>query len=139
MKIDKPFNNGTWSEARKKSFITSALRSALMRWGPKSLCLKNARVERGVYRCEICQELGAATLPALEGNKKRRKNAVVDHINPIVDPSVGFVDWNTWIARAFVEVDGLQVACWQCHTDKTNEERAIAKERRQKEKEDGSN
>jgi len=132
----KPHNNGTWTEARKKSFIISALRQALTRWGPKSLCIKNARVSRGVYRCENCKELGPATLPPKEGNKRRRKNIVADHIHPIVDPSVGFTNWNEWIARAFVELPKLQALCWKCHTEKTAEERAIATARRRKEKED---
>lgn len=132
--INKPHNNGTWTKARKNSFITSALRGALMRWGPKSRCISNARVERGRYRCEHCKEIGPATLPALEGNKRRRKNIVADHINPIVDPSTGFIDWNDWIAKAFVEINGLQALCWQCHTNKTNDERAVAKARRDREK-----
>lgn len=125
---------GMWTEARYNSFITSALRKALTRWGPKSKCISNARVERGVYKCEICKELGPATLPPKEGNKRRRKNIVADHIRPIVDPSVGFVDWNTWISRGFVELPAFQAICWQCHTDKTNEERAIAAARRREEK-----
>ncbi len=133
----KPYNNGTWTKARKHSFITSALRGALTRWGPKSRCISNARVSRGVYRCEICKKDGAATLPAKEGNKRRRKNIVADHIHPIVNPSRGFVDWNTWIERAFVELDGLQAICHQCHSDKTNIERGIATDRRRSEKAKG--
>jgi len=131
---EKPHNNGTWTRARKNSFITSALRQALTRWGPKSLCIKNARVSRGVYKCEGCKQEGPASLPAKEGNKRRRKNIVADHIHPIVDPCVGFIDWNTWVDRAFVELDGLQALCWQCHTDKTNEERGVAAARRRQEK-----
>lgn len=125
---------GTWTDARKKSFIVSALRAAFTRWQPKQQCVKNARIRRGVYRCEGCGEEGPATLPPLEGNKRRRKNIVADHIDPIVCPHNGFIDFNTWISRGFVELSGFQALCWQCHTDKTNEERQIAKERRAKEK-----
>ena len=32
---DKPYCNGQWTAARKKSFITSALRRASSRWAPK--------------------------------------------------------------------------------------------------------
>ena len=134
MTVKKPHNGGTWTEARKKSFIVSALRAAFTRWGPKQQCVKNARIRRGVYKCEGCGEEGPATLPPLEGNKRRRKNIVADHIDPIVCPYNGFIDFNTWIARGFVELSGFQALCWQCHTDKTNEERQIAKERRAKEK-----
>jgi len=125
---------GTWTDARKKSFIISALRAAFNRWQPKQQCVKNARIRRGVYKCEGCGEEGPATLPPLEGNKRRRKNIVADHIDPIVCPYDGFIDFNTWISRGFVELSGFQALCWQCHTDKTNEERQIAKERRAKEK-----
>ena len=134
MTVKKPHNGGTWTEARKKSFIVSALRAAFTRLGPKQQCVKNARIRRGVYKCEGCGEEGPATLPPLEGNKRRRKNIVADHIDPIVCPYNGFIDFNTWIARGFVELSGFQALCWQCHTDKTNEERQIAKERRAKEK-----
>ena len=132
MAVDKPYNNGTWTKARKRSFIISALRAATRRWGPKSLCIKNARVKRGVYRCEDCKELGPATLPPLEGNKRRRKNIVADHINPIVSVSDGFIDYNTWIDRCFVEIDGLQAVCWSCHSSKTAEENRQRKENKRR-------
>ena len=137
--VDKPRNGGQWTEARLTSFIASALRQALTRWNPKSVCIKSAWIKRGVYRCSGCGTIGPASLPPKEGNKKRRKNILADHIEPIVDPAVGFVDWDTWIARAFVEEDKLQALCWQCHTDKTAEERAVATERRRKEKLNGGN
>jgi len=136
--VEKPHCGGTWTDARKKSIIISALRSAFTRWQPKQQCIKNARVRRGVYVCEECKQEGPATLPPLKGNKRRRKNICADHIRPIVCPSSGFVDYNTWIAKGFIEIDGFQALCWQCHTDKTNEERAIAKERRRREKDGDS-
>lgn len=126
MAVDKPHNNNTWTDARKKSFIVSALRSAFSRWGPKQMVVKNARVRRGVYLCEGCNKEGPASLPPLEGNKLRRKNIAADHIDPIVDPEVGFVDYNTWIERGFVESEAFQALCWQCHTGvKTKEENKI--------------
>lgn len=136
--IAKPFNGNTWTAARKKSFVISALRAASSRWGPKQQCIKNARVRRGVYRCEECKELGPPTLKPLEGNKKRRNNICADHINPIVSPSTGFVDYNTWIDRWLVELDGFQALCWECHNTKTREERGVAKERKAKEKKNES-
>lgn len=129
-KLERPRNAGQWTESRYRSFIISALRSASTRWGPKNECIKNARVRRGVYKCELCKKEGPATLPPKEGNKRRRKNIVADHIQPIVDPTVGFVDFDTWIARCFVEADGYQALCHDCHTAKSNEEKRIAKERR---------
>lgn len=101
-----------------------------MKWGPKNSCIKRARIRRGWYRCEGCNEEVPASLPPPEGKKRRIKNIVADHIVPIVDPKVGFVSWDEWISRAFVELDGYQALCHKCHTEKSNEERRIAALRR---------
>jgi len=130
---EKTCNNGTWTDARLKSFIVSQLRSATSRWGPKQSCIRDARVRRGVYVCEGCGREGPATLPPPEGNKRRIKNIVADHIHPIVDPAVGFTTYDSWIERCFVESEGYQALCHKCHTEKTAEERLIAKERRDNE------
>ncbi len=131
---DKPYNNGEWTEARMNSFIKSLLRAGSQRWGPRNLCLKLARTRRGWYRCAGCKQEVTATLPPKPGNKKRIKNIVADHIHPVIDPAVGFVDWNTAIKRMYVELDGFQALCHECHTIKTQEERDIAKQRRANEK-----
>ena len=39
----------------------------------------------------------------------------VHHIVPVIDPDVGFVDWNTYIERLYVEKDLLEVVCKACH------------------------
>lgn len=98
-----------------------------MRWGPITRNLAKAKVERGVYHCAACGEDVPLTV-RIDG--KRTKNVHVDHINPIVDPAVGFVDWNTLVKRMFVEDDELQVLCHDCHEKKTNKEKATAKLRR---------
>ena len=130
---EKTRNNGTWTEAKFKSFITSLLRSGTMRWQPKNECIKKARVRRGWYKCEGCGKEVPATLPPKPGNKRRIKNIVADHIAPIVDPKVGFVSWDEWISRAFIEKEGYQALCHECHTEKSNKEKAIAAQRRNKE------
>ena len=130
MAVDKPFNGGQWTAARFKSFIISQLRSATMRWSPKQQCIKNARVSRGLYQCEGCGEVGPPTLPPDAGKKRRIKNIVADHIEPIVPPETGFTTYDDWVARCFVEIDGFQALCHKCHTEKSNEERVVAKSRR---------
>lgn len=121
---------GLWTDARHNQFVRSNLRMASRKWPPIAQCLKNARVERGFYLCATCKEIVPATIK-VEG--KRVKNIHVDHIEPVVDPAVGFVDWNTYIERLYTEPENLQAICDKCHTIKTNNEKAIAKERRMEE------
>ena len=47
----------------------------------------------------------------------------VDHINPVVDPDVGFVSWDVFIDRLFCERANLQAICIPCHKIKSKEEK----------------
>ena len=131
MATTKTRNNGRWTEARHKSFITSALRGAHGKWGVKTDVKKSARVSTGRYRCACCSVIGPATLPPV-GTGRRRNNAAVDHIEPVVDHIVGFVDWDTYINRMFLEAEGYQVLCHACHSAKTKDEREVRTEMRKK-------
>lgn len=126
----KTRNGRTWTEARFNSFIKGNLRRTSTRWGPIGAALKRARVARGEYKCSECRQ----TVPAsTKVDGRRIKNVHVDHILPIIDPEVGFVSWDEVIKRMFVEVDGLQVMCNECHKIKTDKEKDIARTRRLKE------
>ena len=59
--------------------------------------------------------------------KKRANNAIVDHINPVVDPVDGHQGWDIYINRLFCETDNLQVLCKKCHDAKTLVEKHIRK------------
>lgn len=122
---------GKWTEARWRSFISSNLRQGSRRWAPISEVQKKARVSRGVYLCAGCNEKVPATTK--EG-RKRVQNIFVDHIDPIVDPEVGFTTWDEYINRMFCEEENLQLLCKSCHDEKSGKERAVAVERRKKEK-----
>ncbi len=126
--------SGTWTEAKFRSFIKGNLRRATQKWRPIQDCLKNARVERGVYLCAGCNNHVPATIKDSSG--KRRKNVHVDHIIPIIDPAVGWTSYDDMINRMFCEADNLQVLCAECHDVKTNEEKAVAKARRDNNKEE---
>lgn len=128
--------NGQWTEARYRSFIISLLRRGTHKWAPKSQTQKDARVARGMYKCAGCGE--HVPLSKREGRKKVQ-NVFVDHIEPVVDPAIGFTSWDDYIERMFCEQDNLQVLCKSCHDKKSAEERTIGVERRRKEKEEANN
>ena len=64
------------------------------------------------------------------GKEFTSKDVEVDHILPVVDPTDGFIDWNTFISRLYCTKDNLQVLCTKCHKAKTNEERKQSKVRK---------
>jgi hypothetical protein len=108
----------TWTDARKRSFIVSALRSA--RWPPKYECINQSYVADGVnprtgrkcklHRCSHCQE----TFP--------KGHIQADHVEPVVGPQ-GFQSWDVYIERMFCPTSGFQALCKGCHGDKTLIER----------------
>lgn len=110
-----------WTKARKKAFIVAVLRNGSRRWPPKYNVLNAAKTEKKVnkktgriaqhYKCNIC----SGEFPA--------KEIQVDHIQPVVDPLVGFKDWNTFIRRLFCEEKNLQAVCKVCHKEKTKKEK----------------
>jgi len=98
-KKPKKINRNTW--------VKGVLRSASFRWRPRGEALKLARVERGKYKCASCQDLFGP------------KEIILDHIDPVVDPKVGFTGWDSYIERLFCDVDGFQVLCNTCSDAKT--------------------
>lgn len=123
--------SGQWTESRYNSFIISLLRQGSRRWAPIQQVKKEANTKRGFYLCASCKEEVPLTIK--EG-RKRVQNIFVDHIDPIVDPEVGFVNWDTYVERMFCEKDKLQLLCKKCHDIKSMYERGVATERRRKEK-----
>lgn len=123
-------NGGQWTDARFKGFIVSALRGASQRWGPKHEALKDAKRGRNAYECAGCGKVGPKTLPPEAGKKRRRNNAVADHIEPIV-PVTGFTTWDSFIENLFCEKEGYQILCWSCNRKKTEGENEERKRHRQ--------
>lgn len=96
--------------------MKNTLRRAFFRYWERTKALQAARVDRGLYKCMGCL------------NVAKMKGHHIDHIDPVVDPKVGFVNWDTYIARLFCPASNLQLLCEACHTDKTAKERLIRKE-----------
>jgi len=112
-----------WTPGRKKSFIVSALRTGARRWPPKYETLIEACTGQKInqnsgrlakhYTCAHCLH----EFPA--------KDVEVDHIDPVVSTSDGFMDWNIFIDRLYCPKENLQVLCKVCHKKKTKEERLL--------------
>lgn len=125
--------DGQWTQAKFNSFIKNNLRSATRKWAPIQNCKKRAHVGRGEYKCECCGTIVPPTIYD-EEKRKRVKFVFVDHVEPIIDPSKGFVSWDDTIERMFCDSSNLQLICGDCHKIKSQEEIEIAKARRLKEK-----
>ncbi len=116
-----------WTEGRVKGFITSVIRGGFRKWPGKYEALAAAKTGKMVnkatgrvaehYKCAAC----LSSFPA--------KDVQVDHIRPVVCLKQGFVDWDTYIKRMYVDSAGLQVLCKKCHLIKTKEERQERKKK----------
>lgn len=80
---------------------------------------RRARISRGLYKCSKCKQ-----------QKFRNGEFAIDHIRPVIDPKVGFIDWNTYISRLFCGPDLLQLLCHPCHDKKTKTENTKRRIRR---------
>jgi hypothetical protein len=74
-----------------------------------------SRKSRGNYECAKCLQLF------------KREEIHLDHIEPVVDPELGFTDWDTYITRLFL--GKLQPLCLACHHEKSNQENVIRRSR----------
>lgn len=122
----KEVSSITDDELRKelKRFLIPKIRSASYRWSERSQAIKNARVERGRYKCAVC------------GNRELKNGEfVMDHISPVVPFEGWDGNWHTYINRMFVKAEQFQALCHNCHDLKTETEVQIRKMYRQKKKE----
>lgn len=110
-----------WTDGRLKAFIISALRAGSRRYPPKFETLNEAKTEKKInektgrlaqhYRCNLCSA------------EFTNKDMEVDHIEPVVNPAEGFVNWDTFISRLFCDKSNLQAICKPCHKAKTKQEK----------------
>jgi 5-methylcytosine-specific restriction endonuclease McrA len=115
-----------WTAGKFRTFITGVLRSGFRKYPSKYETLKEASVGKKLnqktkriaehFKCAECKQ----DYPAKEVN--------VDHVNPVVCPVEGFVNWDVYIKRMFCGKENLQVLCKTCHDLKSAEERKVRKE-----------
>lgn len=106
-------------------FAKMVLRGASLRWYARNEALKLQRVERGLYRCPIC-------------NKYFKKQELqADHTKPVVDVKNGDEGLDEWVRRLFTPVENWQWICKTDHDVKTaleNEMRKFYREEKKKSK-----
>lgn len=133
-KNEERYADGEWSKAKFVAFVKSQLRNGSTKWPPKHKVMLAARKERGVYECAGCHQLVPTTIKSSKGTGRDR-NIFIDHISPIVDPSLGFTTWDDFIYRLYCDSSNLQLLCKECHDKKSAEERRISNARVKEQKE----
>lgn len=87
-------------------------------WSPERRKVKKEAETKGGFQCSEC------------------KNVVerihIDHIEPVVLPSEGFVSWDRYYQRLYTSASNLQALCEPCHKRKTKAESKERRERRKK-------
>jgi hypothetical protein len=91
----------------RATFVKGILRRASFHWKARDEALKLSRVDRGKYKCAMCDGI----FP--------RQDVELDHIHPVVDPRTGFTTFDDYINRLFCDAEGFQVICEPCHDAKT--------------------
>lgn len=71
------------------------------------------KIDANEHLCNVCHKWKRS----VKGSK-----VVIDHIDPVVDPQVGFVNFDTYFKRMWCDKSNLQKICGECHRKKTNEE-----------------
>jgi 5-methylcytosine-specific restriction endonuclease McrA len=104
------------SEFQLVNWLRQKLRRISYQYPARKEAIRNARVERGRYKCAVCERVF------------KNGEFQLDHIHPVDDPHTGFTDWNNYIARLFVDVDGWQILCTNCHNTKSEFEQNIRRQ-----------
>lgn len=112
-----------------KYFVIQLLRRGTYRWSGRWMAEKRSKLpERNSYFCENpeCGVIGG------------KKDFVMDHILPVVDPVKGFIGFDDYISRMFCSPEGFQRICKHCNKEKTDKENQtrtkVKREKKQKKK-----
>ena len=119
IRAPKVRNAGTMTESGFWSFIRSGLRQKSRWWKPITECkLKAKRPYKGPnkrqkfeYQCNMCKRWFPES------------RISVDHIIPVGSLNCS-ADLPGFVERLFVEEDGLQCLCMDCHEIKTKNEKS---------------
>lgn len=92
-----------------KTRIVAAIRRVWFHSSLRREAVKRAK-EGAFYRCNKCKGL--------------HEKVQIDHIQPAIDPSIGWVGYDSFITRLlYCGVDNLDALCVSCHKKKTLKEK----------------
>lgn len=107
-------------EINLKVWLVPKLRRLSFMWPARKAAKTAARVSRGKYRCAHCEQEGRDKLYG-------PKEINVDHIDPVISETEGFLGWDVYINRLFCEKAGFQILCKEHHEIKTFLENELRK------------
>jgi len=118
-------------EKKKKRAVTkeSAIRSAIRRTFSRSPLVIEVMADARRKKPRYNKDGSLSVIPLVEYLCSEcsiwvpSKMASVDHKEPVIDPQIGFVDWNTYIDRMYCPKENLRLLCLPCHQAKSNQER----------------
>ena len=132
--------------SKKKSYvpiakIKNALRRIHLHDKQRAKAKERSKIDAALYKCSakgckiaIYEGSSDKNFMKLADKYKKQYELVkgkieLDHIEPVVQPTKGYADWNTYIERLWCAADGYSAICRDCHAEKTAreaEERAKA-------------
>jgi hypothetical protein len=105
-------------DKKVKSHAISSLRRGSYRWPGRWEAEKRSHIGRGEYCCEN-PDCGLIL---------KKKETSMDHVEPVVDPLVGYTGLDSYAERLYVEAHMWQRLCDSCHSTKSKAENLIRKE-----------
>jgi len=118
-------------DPKLRDSLIRELRRYTFRYKPRNAAKKKQYRAPATYECQECgiwTYVGTRDLEILDlspPNGLMKGKAYLDHIEPVIEPSKGWIDWNTYMDRLFCEESGFQVLCKPCHSTKTKQDTEI--------------
>jgi protein-tyrosine-phosphatase len=105
-------------QALRRAFSHSPIVVEMMRENKRKVPRFNKdgsrhKVDAVEHLCSVCHQWKRS----VKGSK-----VAIDHIDPVIEPNIGFVDLNTYFKRLWCDRSNLQKICGDCHRKKTNAE-----------------
>jgi len=128
----------------QNSQVRSAIRRTFSRSPLVQEVLKSVRSEHDQFKKDgtLAKRKAVRYECAECGKLFMRTQVAVDHVDPVIPLDEEFTDWNTFVSRLFCDKLNLQVLCsyrikdkdkhggiLSCHYRKTQEERALRKQK----------